>query len=203
MVEQRHKIGYYIINAITLYRLVSAPVLLLLAFINSYILFKWLLALSFFTDAIDGPLARKYNVASAFGSTFDSVADDATVLVSTVALWMIHPEFVRKEWIILTTLWGLFIIQTVAALIVYRRPTSFHTYLAKSAAVTQAFFFIMIFFEFRHASELFYIASFITALELLEEIILVILLPEWKTNVKGLFWVLKSKRHNPTYDKTI
>jgi CDP-diacylglycerol--glycerol-3-phosphate 3-phosphatidyltransferase len=52
----------------------------------------------------------------------------------------------------------------------------------------------MIFFEFNHALSLFYVAVAITALELVEEIILVIMLPEWKTNVKGLFWVLKSKR---------
>jgi CDP-diacylglycerol--glycerol-3-phosphate 3-phosphatidyltransferase len=201
MFGQRHKISYYIINGITLYRLASAPILLLLAFIKSYDLFKWLLAFSFFTDAVDGPLARRYNVASVFGSTFDSIADDATVLVATLSLWMIHPEFVRKEWIILTTLWGLFIIQTTAALIVYKRTTSFHTYLAKTAAVAQAVFFIMIFFEFDHASDLFYVASVITALELLEEIILVILMPEWKTNVKGLFWVVRSKRHSPMHDK--
>jgi CDP-diacylglycerol--glycerol-3-phosphate 3-phosphatidyltransferase len=193
MIDKKHRISYYVINGITLYRLASAPVLLLLAFINSHDVFKWLVAISFFTDAIDGPLARKYNVASVFGSTFDSVADDATVLVATLSLWMIHPEFVKREWIILTTLWGLFIIQTTAALIVYKRPTSFHTYLAKSAAVALAVFFIVIFFEFGYASDLFYVASAITALELLEEIILVILLPEWKTNVKGLFWVLRSK----------
>lgn len=40
----------------------------------------------------------------------------------------------------------------------------------------------------------YYIAAFITAIDLIEEIILVFLLPEWETNVKGLYWVLKKKR---------
>jgi hypothetical protein len=31
----------------------------------------------------------------------------------------------------------------------------------------------------------------LTILDLLEEIILVMLIPKWKTDVKGLFWILK------------
>ena len=54
-----HETSYYVINGITLYRLASAPVLLLLAFTKSLDLFKWLIAYSFLTDAIDGPLSRK------------------------------------------------------------------------------------------------------------------------------------------------
>jgi phosphatidylglycerophosphate synthase len=190
-----HKTSYYVINAITLYRLVSAPVLLVLAFTRSLDLFKWLMAFSFFTDAVDGPLSRKFNVASVFGSRFDSLADDATVLVATLSLWIIHPDFIKEEWRVIAGLWILFVIQTITALIAYGKTTSFHTHLAKVAAVVQAIFFIMIFFEFRPVSVAFYIASVITGLELLEEIVLVKMLPKWKTNVKGLFWILKSNRH--------
>jgi phosphatidylglycerophosphate synthase len=198
MIQDARKRSYYLINGITLYRLVSAPVLLLLAFTKSVELFKWLMAFSFLTDAIDGPLSRKYNVTSVFGSRFDSVADDATVLVATFCLWIIHPEFVRDEWMIIAALWALFVIQTILALIVYKKTTSFHTQLAKLAAVAQAIFFVMIYFQFGPVSLVFYAAAVITALELIEEIILVIVVSEWKTDVKGLFWILKSKRHSDT-----
>jgi CDP-diacylglycerol--glycerol-3-phosphate 3-phosphatidyltransferase len=55
------------VNATTLYRLIAAPFLLLLIINHNLEVFRWLLGLSFFTDAIDGYLARKYKVTSAFG----------------------------------------------------------------------------------------------------------------------------------------
>lgn len=184
------RISYYIINAITMYRLVSAPFLLLLAVLGPYPWFKWLISFSFVTDAIDGPLSRRYRVTSVFGSRLDSVADDATVLVSTIALWIIHPEFFRNNWVIIAGLLALFGIQTIAALIAYKKVTSFHTYLAKTAAVIQGVFFMAFFFNLGFATGLFLCAAVITAIQLIEEIILVIVLPEWKANVKGLYWVL-------------
>ncbi len=187
-------VSYYIINGITLYRLVSAPLILLLAIRGEFTLLKWLIATSFFTDAIDGPLSRRYNVTSVFGSRLDSVADDATVLVSTVSVWIIFPQFVKENWMILAGLFGLFGIQTVAALIAYKKITSFHTYLAKTAAVVQAMFFVSIFFNLGPVYFLFFSAVAITALELIEEIILVFILPKWEANVKGLYWVLRSQK---------
>jgi phosphatidylglycerophosphate synthase len=188
-----HKVSYYFINGITMYRLASAPFLLLIAFTGALGLLKWLMAFSFLTDAIDGPLSRRYKATSVFGSRLDSVADDATVLASTLALWIIYPDFIRSEWIILVGLLALLGVQMMAALVAYKKVTSFHTYLAKTAAVAQAIFFMMIFFEFGPIRFSFYAASLITALQLLEEIILVILLPEWKADVKGLYWALRSK----------
>jgi phosphatidylglycerophosphate synthase len=185
--------SYLFINGITMYRLVSAPFLLLLATIGEHEWFKWLIAFSFFTDAVDGPLSRKYKVTSIFGSRLDSVADDATVLVSTIALWIIQPHFLRENWMVLAGLLALFGIQAVAALIAYKKVTSFHTYLAKMAAVAQAGFFISAFFSFQFAQWLFVLAAVITAVQLIEEIVLVIVLPEWKTDVKGLYWVWRSR----------
>jgi phosphatidylglycerophosphate synthase len=186
--------SYYIINSITMYRLVSAPFLLMLAVLGHVTLLKWFMAVSFLTDAIDGPLSRKYNASSVFGSQLDSVADDATVLASTISLGVIHPEFFVQHWIIISGLLALFIIQTIAALIAYRRVSSFHTYLAKTAAVFQAFFFLAIFFNLSIAQAVFYTAVLITAVQLVEEILLVAFLTEWKTNVKGLYWVLRSQK---------
>jgi hypothetical protein len=48
------------VNAVTVYRILAAPVLLILIWKNEYDLFKWLLVVSFFTDAIDGYLARYF-----------------------------------------------------------------------------------------------------------------------------------------------
>jgi phosphatidylglycerophosphate synthase len=187
--------SYYIINGVTMYRLVSAPFLVLLAIMGLYEWFKWFMCVSFFTDAIDGPLSRKYEVESVFGARLDSVADDATVLASAIALWILHPEFMRNHWIVIAGLSALFGIQAVAALIAYKKVTSFHTYMAKAAAVAQAAFFIVFFFRSNFADFLFVCAVTITALQLVEEIILVIILPTWTADVKGIYWIWRSKSH--------
>jgi phosphatidylglycerophosphate synthase len=187
---------YYLINAITMYRLVSAPFLLILAFTGKLQLFKWFVALSFLTDSIDGPLARKVRVKSVFGARLDSVADDATVLVATMALLIVKLEFVKEHWLSFTSIFFLFSVQTIAALVAYGKVTSFHTYLAKFAAVLQALFFMFMFFDVGPVGIAFYAAILITALQLLEEIILVIVLPDWKANVKGLYWMLRTRQNH-------
>ena len=75
--------------------------------------------------------------------------------------------------------------------------TGFHTWLAKTAALLQGIFLLLVFFTDQPFMPLFYAAAIITILQLIEEIILVHLLPQWQANVKGLYWVLKNnKQHN-------
>lgn len=187
----KHPFSYYAINGITLYRLLSAPFLLLLAFRGNLDWFRWFLALSFFTDAIDGTLSRKFNVSSLFGTKLDSIADDATVLSATVSLWVFRPDFMANHWVAFAIVFTLFMIQNVVAFIAYKRVTSFHTYLAKTAAVCQSLFFMLVFFDVGPVEIAFYVAAVVTAAELMEEVALVFVLPQWKANVKGLFWVLR------------
>jgi CDP-diacylglycerol--glycerol-3-phosphate 3-phosphatidyltransferase len=177
-----------------MYRLVSAPFLLVLALVGALEWFRWLIGLSFITDAVDGPLSRKFKVTSIFGARLDSVADDATVFVATLGLWIIYPEFILRQWIPIASVFFLFGVQTIAALVAYKRTTSFHTYMAKTAAVVQAMFFMLMFFQIGPVYVAFYGAIIITALQLVEEIMLVILLPTWKSDVKGLYWVLKGNK---------
>lgn len=186
-----HKKSYYIINGITLYRLIAAPFLLFLILTRQSDLFKWLLAFSFFTDAIDGYLARKYKVVSLIGAKLDSLADDLTVIVAVIGLFVLRPDFASRELMWLVAIFILFVIQVVYAFIRYRAVTSFHTYLAKLAAILQGIFLILAFFVPEPIRILFYIAVGVTALDLIEEIILTFLLPKWRANVKGIYWVLK------------
>ena len=188
-----HKRAWYIINGITLYRVIAAPFLLILLFTKHYDIFKWLLGVSFFTDLIDGYLARKFKVTSILGTRLDSIGDDLTVLVGLIALFVLKLEFIKQHVIIFIILLVLFLVQTTYAFIRYRKMTNFHTYLAKTAALLQGVFLILIFFSKEPSLILFYAATVVTMLELTEEIILVRMLPQWKANVKGVYWALKNK----------
>lgn len=188
------KTSYYIINGITVYRLVASFFLLYLVFTGQTGIFKWMLAISFFTDAIDGFLARRYKVTSIMGARLDSIADDLTILVAVIGVFRLKPEFVQQELVLIIVLLALLVVQTVMALIRYGKISSFHTYLAKLAAVLQGSFLILLFFLPEVPLTLFYIASVVTLLEIAEEMILVVILPEWKANVHGLYWALKERK---------
>jgi CDP-diacylglycerol--glycerol-3-phosphate 3-phosphatidyltransferase len=188
-----HKKSYYTINAITLYRLAVTPVLVYLALDHQPGPFKWLLAVSFFTDAIDGYLARRYKVTSILGSRLDSIADELTIFSAITGMLVFKPAFIRHELIPIGILAVLYILQTGLALIRYGRMTSFHTYMAKIAAIMQGIFLLLLFFLAEPSYAIFYIAVIITLLDLAEEIILVFILPRWQANVKGLYWIMKKQ----------
>lgn len=194
MKTAKHKLAWYVINGITVYRIVAAPFLLILLFNGQVGIFKWLLALCFFTDLIDGFLARKFKVASVLGTRLDSVGDDLTVLVAMIGLFVLKIDFVKQQQYIFILLLILFIIESGYALKRYGKMTGFHTWLAKTAALLQGVFLLLVFFTDKPSMFLFYAAVVITMLQLIEEIILVHLLPQWQTNVKGLYWVLKNKK---------
>ncbi|MDB5276521.1 MAG: CDP-alcohol phosphatidyltransferase [Ferruginibacter sp.] len=185
---------YYLINGITLYRLIASLVLILLIFLGQSDIFKWLLAQSFFTDAVDGYLARRLKVTSLFGARLDSVADDLTIVAAMAGVVFFKMVFVREQKAIFILLLVLFLVQNVLAFSRYGKMSSFHTYLAKLSAVLQGVFFILLFFLQQPVYWLFYTAALFTAADLAEEIILILLLPQWKANVKGLYWLLKNRR---------
>lgn len=182
-----------IVNQITIYRIAAAPLLILLALNEQFGWFRWLLAVSFFTDAIDGIMARTWRVVSVTGARLDSIGDDLTVLAGITGMAVFKSAFLKQQLFPIVLLLSLFAIQTILAFLKYGKMTSFHTYGAKVAAVFQAVFLLSIFFLPKEPYGLFYIAVVLTALELIEEIFIVYQQPVWKADVKGLYWIMKKR----------
>jgi len=176
---------------VTSYRIIVFPVLLLLIFTHRIDIFKWLLVVCFLTDMIDGQLARRFNASSILGSKLDSIGDDLTIVAATVGLWVYRSDFLIREWVIFAIPLGLFFLQVSLAFVRYHKMSSFHTYVAKGAAFCQGFFLCSMFLFDTVSYGLFYFTATITTIDLVEEIILVLILREWKTNVKGIYWVVR------------
>ncbi|OCX54009.1 CDP-alcohol phosphatidyltransferase [Mucilaginibacter sp. PPCGB 2223] len=189
----KHKPACLAINLITMYRIIAAPILFILIFAARFELFKWMLAFSFLTDAVDGFLARKYNVTSKLGATIDSIGDDLTVAAGIFGIIRYRPGFLSQEYLLVTLLITLYLAQVILALVRYGRMSSFHTYAAKLAAIFQGVFLILFYFISPSSNWLFILAALLTVFDLLEEILLVIILPRHQSNVKGLYWVFKRK----------
>lgn len=174
--------------------MIIAPFLIYLVFAHHFNTFKWLLMFSFFTDAIDGYLARRYQIKSVFGAMIDSIADDLTIIAAIIGMYVQNPSFFSKEIVPILILLALYLLQNALAFLKYRRLTSFHTYIAKIAAVCQGIFLVAFFFFPQPVYWLFYLTVTFTGIDLIEEILLILLLPHHRTNVKGLYWLKKEKK---------
>ncbi len=188
------KSSFYIVNGITVYRLVAAPVLIVLVLTGQTDIFKWLLLVSFSTDFIDGYLAREFKVTSILGTKLDSIGDDLTIVAAIVGLVVLKPGFIKEQMVIFGIMLILYLLQTILAFARYGKLSGFHTYSAKVAAILQGTFLILIFLLPAPIYPLFYAAVIFTIIDLLEEIILIILLPRWKADVKGIYWVMREKK---------
>ncbi|MDR3714216.1 MAG: CDP-alcohol phosphatidyltransferase family protein [Puia sp.] len=194
--------SYYFVNGITAWRILVAPLVIFMAFRQLQDLFKWFLVVSFLTDAVDGYLARRYGVTSKRGAILDSIGDDLTVGAAIAGMIAFKMDFIRQELSLLLIMAFLYVLQLCMALVRYRKMTGFHTWFAKAAAILQGVFLLLLFFLPGPAYSVFYIMTSVSILDLLEEIALVILLSQWETNVKGLYWVIKRRKQLPPPPKT-
>jgi phosphatidylglycerophosphate synthase len=184
-------------NIISLIRIIASPVMWVLIYFDFQNAFTWLLTFAFFTDLIDGVIARKLHQVSKLGSVLDSYGDSLTIISGTIGLVKFNQDIFEQHSIIISIIIGCHIIQLLLSLWRYGKPSSFHTWSAKFGALAVGLL-ILFTLHFYFSPLLFYITALILIVDAFEESILVFLFPEWKNDVKGLFWVLKNKGEKGT-----
>lgn len=167
------------------YRIAAAPVLVTLLVLDQRPAFTWLLVFSFLTDAIDGQLARRLGLVSPRGSQLDSVGDQVTLLVAVAGVARFETAFVRDQIVLIAIPLVLYFSQMIIALYKYGRATSFHTYLAKVSSLVQGVFICWLLL-FGPCYWLFYAMVVLAIVETAEELTLVYLNDEWRSDVKSL-----------------
>ena len=78
-------------------RLLASPVLAALAFMQQETVFTWVLIPALLSDILDGLIARMFTLESRLGAILDSVADTLLMLVSCYGIWVFHPEVIREH----------------------------------------------------------------------------------------------------------
>lgn len=185
--------NYNIADWFSFYRVLAAPFLILLLWLDERQLFAWFLLISYSTDAIDGYLARKLKITSPRGSQLDSFGDQITLVIGLVGLLVFENEFIKKNIILISIAFVPYIIQMIIAYFKYGKATAFHTYFAKLSAIIQsAFILYSLFFVPNYT--LFYIMIAFGLLETFEEIMLIFMYDNWASDVKGIYWAIRDKR---------
>jgi CDP-diacylglycerol--glycerol-3-phosphate 3-phosphatidyltransferase len=178
------------------YRVAAIPFLILALSYGEREIFTWLLLISFSTDAIDGQLARRFNLCSARGAQLDSLGDQLTLIAGVAGIWIFIPDFVLQYRYPIVLALSLYLLQMVIAYIRYGKATAFHTYMAKTSALIQGVFVLWALF-FSPVTWLFWILIGMGILETAEEITLIFMYKNWVKDVKGYFWALKDPRRMP------
>lgn len=180
-------------NALSIARILASPVLVVLVRNGQESLFTWILILALFSDIADGLIARLFSLQSRLGALLDSVADTLLLFAALFGIWVFHPDVAADHIMAGALVVGAWLTENMAALLRYGRLSSFHTYLSKIAGYALGIF-VGVFFLFGFQPWLFYLAVGVSVIGNCEELVLLALLPTWRADVRGLWWVLRERR---------
>jgi CDP-diacylglycerol--glycerol-3-phosphate 3-phosphatidyltransferase len=180
-------------NALSLYRLFVFPLIIGTVFTESEGLFIVLITISLLTDFLDGMIARLFHMETEIGARLDSVADIGTFIAAFLGIIIFKWDIIQEHFWILVVFFSLNIFADVFSLIKFHGLASLHIYSFKITGYIQGSFFI-VFFLWKFIESYYYLAMIWGILACIEEIIILAYLKERKSNVKGLYWILKEKK---------
>lgn len=182
-------------NVLSLYRLISFPVVLAFVFLGYEELFAVFLCINLVTDILDGLIARAFNMVTEIGARLDSLADTGTYILAITGIFVYKYDEILPYMISFIAFISLFLISHIIPLIRFKRLPSYHLYSWKVGGYIQGIFFFTLFvYDFIPSFYVFMATWGITAF--VEHLVVQFVLNEPKTNVKGLYWVLKNKKAN-------
>jgi len=184
---------YTIPNFLSLYRLLIFPYILYLVYSRQEQLFAVFLCISLVTDILDGLIARMFNLRTQLGARLDSIADLGTYILAVYGIIAFKWQDIESVLFPAYVFFVVFILGYLISLLKFRKLQSLHLYSAKIAGYLQGIFFFTL-FSSGYYSWIFYVSIVWGILALTEEIVILLLLKELASNVKGLYWVLKRRR---------
>jgi len=184
----RHAVWRHAPNALSLARIVCAPVLVLMAVAGEQSIYTWVLVPALLTDAADGWIARRFGLQSRLGARLDSLGDSLVWCAALAGLVAFQRDVLAAHRWLFGAVVAVWMLENLLAWLRYRRLSSFHTVLSKIAGVLLSLY-IGILFLFGHWNWLLWLAATASLLASAEELWLLAWLPQWRADVKGVWWV--------------
>ncbi len=180
-------------NAISMARIFATPVLIFLALTDREDAYTWLLLAALISDIVDGLIARTFSITSRLGSRLDTLGDTLLWPAAIFGIWIFHPEVMTEHWPVIALVLGLWAIEMIVAWLRYGKLTSFHAYTIRVSVYGLGIFIVSLFL-WGLQPWLLYVASAFNMLGNVESLIIMALLPEWTSDVRGLYWVLQQRK---------
>jgi cardiolipin synthase len=179
-------------NMLSAYRIAALPFITWSIIDENRQLYITLLCINLITDILDGFIARTFKLETELGAKLDSLADVGTYIMAFTGMIVLQKDYVSAHAIAFTIVMCLYATPQIISLVRFKRTTSFHLYSSKATGYSQGIF-IFIHFLFGCPSWYFYFMVALSCIAYTEALILVIWLPKLRSNVKGLYWLLKKK----------
>jgi CDP-diacylglycerol--glycerol-3-phosphate 3-phosphatidyltransferase len=180
-------------NLLSLYRIFTFPVVLFFALTNHETLYFVLLMISFLTDILDGIVARALKLESELGAKLDSYGDTAIFTLAAAGLIFFKMRDIAPYWQSLVIFITLSILPRIIAFVRFRKISSLHLYSSKIGGYLKGFFFISLFI-YGFSPLLYYIMIAEGLISGTEQIMIILIVPELRSDAKGLYWVLKERQ---------
>lgn len=182
-------------NMITFYRLLMSPVILYFTVSGKEKLFVVFIVINMVSDFLDGYIARKFHMETNIGAKIDALADNFTFVLAIIGIFIFRMDELKPYLVGFFIYIGMAVLPQIVSLIKFRSFPSFHLYIYKYSGYVQLAFFICI-FTIGIYPPLFYLMVIWMILGGIEHITIQMIIPEMRSNVRGLYWVLKERRAN-------
>jgi len=183
-------------NILSLYRLFSFPFVMIFIFIGQEGLFAFFICFNLLTDFLDGWIARHFHQITEIGEKIDGLADNGTYILAITGIFMFKWADFQPYSTAFYVFLGFFVASRLFMLIKFGKFYGFHAYSGKAGGYIHGTFFLVL-FTFGFYPWLFYIAMFSGYLISMENMLIIYFLKEPRSNVKGLYWMLKeNKQHS-------
>ena len=180
-------------NALSLYRLVMAPVIAGLAFAGWERPFAILIVVSLLTDILDGLIARAFRLQTRFGARLDSIADDATYIAAFIGVFIFKRDEIGPHIPYLYLFIVLVTLTTIVPLAKFGRTPSFHLYSFRVGGYLQGFLLAYL-FVFGFEVHFYYVVLTFGMLACIEVIAVTFLVRAPISNARGVYWILRERR---------
>jgi len=180
-------------NIVSAARIAAAPLLVYFALRGNESGFTWVLVPALLSDILDGWLARTLQLQSKLGALLDSIGDALLLFTSIFGIWAFHGDVITEYQAWCYTMVVAWRAEAAVAFARYGRLSSFPTYVSEVAGYLLGIF-VGVLFVFGFHPWLLYAAVATSVLGNLEELVLLRLLPEWRADVRGVYWVLRERR---------
>jgi len=178
---------YNIPNLLSLYRLLSVPVLFYIAFRDNEKLFFYIFLFNMFTDVLDGFIARKFNLQTRLGAKLDSLADFFMYLLALYAVlhfkWDELKEYQYSFYLIIF----YYLLIDIFALFKFKEIASLHLISSKISGIIQGIFFLLL-FTVGLIKPFYWLMFILISFSFVENMFFLINLKEMRSNLKGIFW---------------
>jgi len=179
-------------NLLSAYRLLALPFIAWAIWKGDRQLYIVLMSVNLITDILDGFIARRFNLQTELGARLDSTADLGTYVMAFAGFIVLEKEFVQEMRWPFFLLLGCYALPQLLSFLRFKRNTSFHLYSSKVTGYLQGIF-IFTYFVFGFSPWYFWLMWTVSLLAYFEGLVIVSLIPQLRSNVKGIYWMLKEK----------